>query len=103
MGSRQGLPITSTLNTGDLDRLRLIADGPVFRAALRDGISCDPPPGDVLVTFRLKFGTETLERIATGCATDWPGGERLRESLQSRRTVLRHLRQRPTGPTISAS
>ena len=33
-----------------------------------------PPPGDVLVTFRLKFGTETIERIATGCALAGPTG-----------------------------
>jgi hypothetical protein len=85
MGSRQGLPITSALNVVDLDRLRLIADGPEFRAALRDGLPCAPPPGDVLVTFRLKFGTETIERIATGCALTGPAGnvfERLYNLVQ---------------------
>jgi len=62
------------LSVVDLDLLHLIADGPELRAALRDGIACDPPVSDVFITFRLKFGTETLERLATGCATTGPSG-----------------------------
>lgn len=82
LGSNRGQPITSMLSAIDLTRLRLVADGPKLRAALRDGIACDPGVSDVFITFRMKFGTETLERIATGCATSGPTGNVFQQLFQ---------------------
>jgi hypothetical protein len=74
MASRQGQPVTSALSVEDLDRLRLIADGPELRTALRDGITCGPSSTETNITIRLEFGSETLERVATGCVTSGPTG-----------------------------
>jgi hypothetical protein len=74
MASRNGQPVTSMLSVEDLDRLRLIADGPELRTALRDGIACGPGSTEHNFTFRLVFGSETLEREATGCVVSGPAG-----------------------------
>ncbi len=71
---RNGEPVSSTLGTDDLLALKLIVDGPEFRPALRDGIACGPEPTETVVTFRMRFGSATIERVATGCAISGPTG-----------------------------
>jgi hypothetical protein len=72
--SKNGVIGSANLSTADRDLVLQEVDSPELRVGLRDGPTCDPPPTDVGVTFRLQLSTETLERDVTGCAISGPSG-----------------------------
>jgi hypothetical protein len=70
---KRGTPGSATLDSGRMSELEAIIDGRDLRPALRDGLTCGPPPTDVGVSVALVLTGETLSRDVTGCAISAQG------------------------------